>query len=193
MKKSINNINSVLLRTIRRFSSPETYNKYLILVNWKLAVGEHISSVTAIQKIDNGILFVACKSAPWCSEIETVYKEEIIKRLNERAGKEVVKDIRCSSRGFYRLKRSVPKKEEETEVKNIDSIFISDNEVKSAEKIAASAGNEKLKEIIQRAMINNKKLQSVKKMDGWKKCELCGALHKEKGKFCPSCMLKNQK
>lgn len=70
-----------------------TLKRYSVLAGWAEVVGEQIARVTTPQRIENGVLFVAVKTAPWRSEL-SLQRLEIMKKLNAAAGAEVVRDIR---------------------------------------------------------------------------------------------------
>ena len=63
------------------------------IVHWDLAVGKEISERTEPYKIVRGILFVKVKDPVWRNEL-LFFKEEIIKKLNDKIGRETVKDIK---------------------------------------------------------------------------------------------------
>lgn len=58
---------------------------------WKDAVGEKISKRCQPQKIKDGILFLKVHSSVWMNQLHYL-KEEIIKSLNAKLGKEIVRD-----------------------------------------------------------------------------------------------------
>jgi len=67
--------------------------EYGILTGWAELVGEQIAKVSAAQRIENGVLIVAVSSAPWRAEL-TMRRNEIKEKINARAGKNIVRDIR---------------------------------------------------------------------------------------------------
>jgi len=70
-----------------------TLKRYAVLAGWSEVVGEQIARVTVPQRIENGVLFVTVKTAPWRTEL-SMQRLEIMKKLNAAAGAEVVRDIR---------------------------------------------------------------------------------------------------
>jgi predicted nucleic acid-binding Zn ribbon protein len=63
------------------------------IVHWDQAVGKEISERTEPYKIIKGILFVRVKDPVWRNELQ-FFKEEIIKKLNDLIGRNIVKDIK---------------------------------------------------------------------------------------------------
>ena len=59
---------------------------------WDDAVGEQISSKAQPAKLNEGVLTVHVSSAPWLQQL-TFLKEEIRKKVNDRLGQEIVKEI----------------------------------------------------------------------------------------------------
>lgn len=70
-----------------------TLRRYAVLAGWAEVVGEQIARVAVPQRIENGILFVTVKTAPWRTEL-SLQRLEIIRKLNAAAGADVVRDIR---------------------------------------------------------------------------------------------------
>jgi len=63
-------------------------------LRWAEAVGERIAMRTRVEGVEGGTLIVSTESPAWSNEI-SFRKAQIIRRLNELVGEEVVKDIRC--------------------------------------------------------------------------------------------------
>jgi len=70
-----------------------TLKRYAVLAGWAEVVGEQIARVTEPQRIENGVLFVGVKTAPWRAEL-SLQRMEIQKKLNAAVGKDVVREIR---------------------------------------------------------------------------------------------------
>jgi predicted nucleic acid-binding Zn ribbon protein len=71
----------------------ERLREYDVLNKWEDVVGEQIARNTAARTIEKGILLVEVSTGAWRQELH-MRKADIIKRLNEVLGTEVVKDIK---------------------------------------------------------------------------------------------------
>jgi predicted nucleic acid-binding Zn ribbon protein len=60
---------------------------------WPEVVGERIAEVTQVVTVENGVMRVSVRDSLWIQELSFL-KNEIISRLNERLGDEIIKDIR---------------------------------------------------------------------------------------------------
>jgi len=69
------------------------------LALWEEVVDERVSRNAKAVKISNRTLYVSTSSSTWAHEL-TFLKGEIVKKFNERAGKEVIRDIRFSNQGY---------------------------------------------------------------------------------------------
>jgi predicted nucleic acid-binding Zn ribbon protein len=67
--------------------------QFSIITSWREIVGEQVAKVTEAERMENGILFVKTKSAPWRNEL-TMRRMEILEKVNAAAGSKVVKEIR---------------------------------------------------------------------------------------------------
>ena len=60
---------------------------------WKEIVGERVAENTTAEKIDHGILMVRTTTPAWRQELQ-FQKTTIIKKLNKKLGKKVIRNIR---------------------------------------------------------------------------------------------------
>ena len=60
---------------------------------WPQAVGPDIASRTIAKGIKSGILLILVETKVWLTQL-TILKKELIRKVNEKLGEEVVKDIR---------------------------------------------------------------------------------------------------
>lgn len=63
-----------------------------VMEYWKEVVGESAAKSCVIQRIEHGKLYVHCASAVWRTELQ-LRKADIIRKLNERVGTEIIRDI----------------------------------------------------------------------------------------------------
>lgn len=68
-------------------------HEYDVITLWSRIVGEQISRVATAQRIENGILFVSVSSSSWRAEL-TMRRNEIMRKINETMGQQVVREIR---------------------------------------------------------------------------------------------------
>ena len=87
MATKLSDIFEKMARTVKACSS---------LSLWKEIVDERISNNTDAIKISNQTLFVSTSTPVWAQELSYLKKEMIIK-FNERAGEEIIRDIRFKS------------------------------------------------------------------------------------------------
>ena len=62
---------------------------------WREVVGEKIADVTEILGVKGGIVRIATRDSMWSQELSMI-KPEIIRKLNDRLGEKIVRDIRFS-------------------------------------------------------------------------------------------------
>ena len=62
-------------------------------VVWDEAVGERIAKIATPTRMLRGTLIISVKSGAWRNELN-MRKQEILRRINELLGDEIVKDIK---------------------------------------------------------------------------------------------------
>ena len=65
---------------------------------WKEVVDERVGKNTEPVKISQRTLYVSTSSSTWAQEL-TFLKKEIIEKFNQKAGEEVIRDIRFKASG----------------------------------------------------------------------------------------------
>ncbi len=86
-------VGSYLPSVLNKLGLSERLVQQKAVVLWPKAVGKDIKQQTIPNRIEQGVLFVSVSNPVWMNEL--VYlKLNIIKKLNEMIGKEVVKDIK---------------------------------------------------------------------------------------------------
>ena len=85
-------IDELVEQVLRNMGLEQKFKEYEISQVWPDVVGQMIASRTKSVKVVNGILFVVFDSAVVKNEISMV-KEGLVRALNERVGKKVIRDI----------------------------------------------------------------------------------------------------
>lgn len=153
-----------------------------VIGKWKQIVGPQIAASTRADSIREGVLFVCCKSSMWSNEL-VLHKTEIMKKLNATAGKNIVKDIRFSARGF---RKEEAKKQGERSAP-VDSIALDASETKEAKETASVCESDELSKKVMQAVMTSKRLRELKLREGFRPCKKCGELHNGKHDTCDSC------
>lgn len=160
--------------------------EYKAVSKWKEVVGPQIAASTIVDKVRDGILFVCCKSSVWSNEM-SFHKLDIIKRLNNEVGKDVIKDIMFSTKGYRKAIEEIQKERFGTRVINLEAVKIDEEEEIVASKVASKVPSSELAEKIQKAVLSSKRLTKVKIEEGWKECIKCSRLHNGKNDICGNC------
>ena len=173
----------MLRSTLRELGIQERVLEQQVLANWAQTVGPQIAASSRAEAVREGVLFVSCKSSMWSSEL-SLHKIDIVKKLNVAVGKELVKDIRFSARGFRKAEDEAPSNQRNTP---LDSIALDAEETKRAEEAASACDSDELAARVRDAILTSKRLREVKLKEGYKPCARCSALHNGKHELCDSC------
>ena len=182
-KGNISRLGGFLRSTLQDLGVQEKILEQQALAKWKQSVGPQIAASTRPEYIRDGVLFIACKSSMWSSEL-ALHKNDIVGKLNAAVGKPVVKDIRFSARGF---RKPVDEVSKDVKATPVDSIPLDEQEAKSAEETAALCESDELASRVKRAIMTSKRLREAKLQDGFRPCVKCGELHNEEHERCDVC------
>lgn len=78
---------------VQSFGIRDKLRQYEAVNGWSMIVGPLIAKETEALKIEKGVLIVRVRKSVWRNELN-IRKQEIVAKLNQAIGAEVVKDIR---------------------------------------------------------------------------------------------------
>ncbi|MCD6318112.1 DUF721 domain-containing protein [Candidatus Aerophobetes bacterium] len=149
-------VDEILERVFTRLGINKKLRELKALRDWKEVVGEKIEKHTYPLRVRKGNLFIVVDSSGWLAQI-TYFKEKIISELNQRQGKEVIKDIylrvgkvkhrnTCGPAKDWRIRRIKLEEQELEEIKN------------KLNKIE----DKPLRKILNRVLVKDKKLKKIR-------------------------------
>ncbi|MCG6533955.1 MAG: DUF721 domain-containing protein [Syntrophales bacterium LBB04] len=118
-----------------------------VLKLWPKAVGRQIAVQTQPDSLRNGTLFVKTTSSVWVQQLHFM-KEEIRLKLNQLAGKDVIKEIRFTV--GHEISKTRPTIE--AEIVNAKKILLKDRDKKMIADCTASFADRELAAIFKRVM-----------------------------------------
>lgn len=121
-----------------------------LLEIWQKAVGPQISVQTRPDRLKRNTLFVKVSSSVWMQQLHAL-KKEIIEKVNQPLGKELIKNIH-----FYigDIPSRIPTNSYSSSF-SPDSYPLKDKDKKLIEKSISSVEDPELKEILRRVMTKN--------------------------------------
>ena len=85
-------LGSVIQDWLRANNLEEKVQEHSVPLYWEEIVGESVARHARVERVDKGKMFVTVESATWRVEV-ALRREEIRRKLNERLGAEVVKEV----------------------------------------------------------------------------------------------------
>lgn len=177
----LRDLRDVLDETVKGLGLAGHLEEAMAVFVWDEAVGEKVSENAQPYLFRGGILFVSAASPAWAQEL-TSMKLGLIRELNRRLGKGLVKDIRLQSRG-RRLPRAAAPREEGPDLRKVN---LRQSEVREVEEATRSIRDGEIRRKLAKLLLLDKKLRAWKLKNGWRPCPSCGTLI-EPGKACLTC------
>jgi predicted nucleic acid-binding Zn ribbon protein len=91
--RSASSLADALRQLLRSLGIETKVKQNLAAASWPKIVGEGVAKVSAVDRVENGILFVKVESSSWRNEL-VFMRRDIIKKMNSFLGDEVIVDIR---------------------------------------------------------------------------------------------------
>ncbi len=99
MRAQFADLGSLIKAGLYRTGVQGAVKEKMALALWPEVVGKKTASVTRVERINQGTLFVTCRDSMWAQELHFLVPV-IRKKINEKLGSNVIKEIRVSGRGF---------------------------------------------------------------------------------------------
>ncbi|MGB9877204.1 MAG: DUF721 domain-containing protein [bacterium] len=139
-------LNSALRSAINELGLERKIKERKCLSIWEEVVGDKLASVSQAEDIKNGVLYASAKDPIWAQEIFNL-KGLIIKRINERMGEEIIKDIKVRAKPIKKRERKEREKEEREE--ELDEELL-----KEIDRIAGKVEDERMRSLVRSTLEN---------------------------------------
>jgi len=165
---------------LRRCNLERATREHRAVVLWPRLVGEDIARNSAATGVRDHVLLVSATTHAWAQTLDLM-KPQVMGRLQERLGKDVVRDIHFSA-GRRPPRRKPPGGAQPPQAKPL-----SDKERAEAEQAAALVQDPELREHAARAFASLIGARRRLEEQGFRACRECGAVYRGKGRRCSKC------
>jgi hypothetical protein len=156
---------------------------------WPELAGGWYAEHTSVSNVCGGTLYVRCDSAPRAQQLQ-LDAPEIIRRINERMGEELIREIRPSSGGIARRRavESAPRDDSEDapDAGELAAIKLPPEQVEQIIELAEGVDSE-LRDTLERIMLTQARIDIWRRDHGWTQCPGCGVYHRDSDSYCLSC------
>ena len=161
------------------------------------ALGEDVDKSIAAQvkpvKIEHGVLFVCSQSSAFKDQLKFL-AEEIIDKINENFGQEVVKKIRLTQ--TFQIadmppEIKMPAQIEKPQIK-LEDITLTDEEIKHCKELSEKFSDVKLRGIFFETLLTQTRGRKFRLAKGWHKCKKCESLCPPEENFCAVCFMQER-
>ncbi len=92
-KKTVKTLGESLHELLAQLGIEKRVNQFRVIELWPSIVGEKISKISRAERVDDEILYIKVATTGWRTEL-LFHKQKILKNIEEKVGKNVIKDIR---------------------------------------------------------------------------------------------------
>lgn len=174
-----------------REEDSEEARHQLVFACWEEAVGKRIAKAVIPYRFERGILYVCTESSSWAQEIPLI-KPEIIRRINEKLGRDFVSDIHCR---IGTPRRSMGQKQATKDFRmptptELAKVRLPKQIEQQLDETVSPIQDDELRGIVRRVFALHMKLKLWRERHGLRRCEKCGEIYKSEEKECPICSAK---
>ena len=144
---------------------------------WEEVVGRPIAAKTEVVSAQRGVLQVRAQTPAWAQEL-ALQEGQIRRRLNEKLGGDIIREIRFSTRGPFRHSEqqqqqpAVP----HPRPKELDAVVLGPQEKAAIGEAVAEIGTPDIADALERAVTRQMRLARWRLDHGWRPCGRCGEL-----------------
>ncbi|MEN6371295.1 MAG: DUF721 domain-containing protein [Armatimonadota bacterium] len=149
MRKEFSFLGDLVKSGIERVGLKGAVQEKAALDLWADVVGEKTASVTRAERVIDGVVYVSCRDSMWAQELHFL-RPVIIKKLNEKLGANIIKEIRLSGRGFKKNKDS--EEEKGFSKKRSEEPSLTENELERIKQAAEGIEDPEFAERFMRAL-----------------------------------------
>ncbi len=145
---------------------------------WAELVGPQVAGATEPERVREGVLYVAARSAVWAHELN-YHKADILRRLNDRigaqAGKPLIIDIRFFNKGVITKQPAPDVRPPLSPTRaELEDIEVTPQERAAIDQDVSGIADETLRERLRRARLADVRTRRWRTEHGWQKCPDCG-------------------
>ncbi len=162
----------------------------LAMAYWERAVGPQAAAASEPESVRDGVMFVRTKSAVWSQELKLM-QMHILKDLNGRIGRPVIKDIIFRAQGVpppaaSKAPAPIPSETDlrRVEIPECENEYLQ-KQLSELDVIADPQIRHKVAARVTREM----KLKHWRLAHGWRLCPRCESMHLGKSEICPICSI----
>lgn len=152
-------LGEVLKRTAREVGLEKRLKERQCLALWEEVVGEKVAKVSQAVDIKKGVIYVKAKDPLWAQQIFNL-KGLIIRKMNEKMGEEIVKDIKIRAEEL-KEKKGVRKGKEQKPSKEVQ---LTEEEKALIERMTRRLKDEKIRKLIQDLIEEHFKMRKEKEI-----------------------------
>ena len=86
-------LKSAIKKAVRKAGVEKALKQESAVFLWGEIVGQTVSKVTRVEKVEKGVLTIKTESPTWRQELH-MQKKEIIDKINSKIGSKTIKEIR---------------------------------------------------------------------------------------------------
>ena len=147
---NLQRLGNVLKGILRKHNIFFDSEEQRLLEVWQKAVGPQISVQTRPDRLKRNTLFIKVSSSVWMQQLH-ILKQEIIEKINQLLGKELIKNIHFS---IGEIPSTMPTNSYSSSF-SPDSYPLKEKDKRLIEKSISSVEDQELKEILRRVMTKN--------------------------------------
>ncbi len=181
---------SALQKFLKQQDLLEQSREGLCAMLWPEVAGKWYADHTYVTSVRGSTLYVRCESdSPRAAQLH-YDAPQIIERLNEAIGEEMIDEIRTSSAGvgssMHDVEMAEPEVPHSPDPEELDAIEIPPERLEEIRELTSDLEGE-MRGRLEDVLVAQEKVNIWRSEQGYTQCPECGAWHLESDDYCFSC------
>jgi len=173
---------------LRRWNLERGIREQRALLLWPTLVGDEIARNTVATAVKDHVLLVSASNHAWAQTLDLM-KVEVLKRVRERLGQDVVRDVHFSAGRTRRKASDTPARPQPAP----EPIVLGAEDRGLIEQATGSITDPALREHAARAFASLIGARRRLEKRGYRACPGCGKMFQGKGRRCEKCATRRPK
>lgn len=188
----MNSVRVILPQTLVKLGIKKRYNVESVIYHWQEIVGDEINTHARPAVVQGTTLVISVTNSAWCHHL-SMFKNEIIGKINRFIGEKLITDIRFQAGYFQNCQNGDNTDRNDYILQyDMDKVYLDDADCRQIDAVVSQVADEQLRQRLQQFVQKQFRLKKVRSRQAWHRCADCTALCPADKVYCNSCEIRER-
>jgi hypothetical protein len=188
----MNRVRVILPQTLVKLGIKKRYNAESVICHWREIVGDKIATHACPAAVHGTLLVISVTNSAWCHHL-SMFKGQIISKINSFVGEKLITDIRFQAGYFKNYQNEDNTDNNEFVLQSaMDRVRLDDDDCSQIDAVVNQVADDQLRRRLRQFVQKQFKLKQVRLRQAWHQCAKCTAFCPADKVYCTSCEIKDR-